>query len=176
MTLIPVYNNELWLRLIAGWRNEPKTKSQLRTTFDTNYDSQVEWVQRVRNSTDQYFYIVEFEISKDEYNNDKKRSTLMGYCGLDKLHPANRTAEISILIAPRFQGQGTGKQVVSQLLNKAFNEFNLNLIFAETYFGVKFWTKCGFTVDAELRARKYYNGEYHDSTILSISKEEFYAK
>lgn len=174
MVLIPLYNNELWLRLIADWRNDNKVKKQLRTARDTDYDGQIEWVNKIRASNDIYFYIVEQEkIQNYDKTKEHTKSTLIGYCGLDKIHDANRTAEISLLIAPRFQSQGKGQEAVRRLLYKAFNEYNLKLIFAETYFKKDFWEKCGFRHEAQLRDRKYYEGKYHDSIILSISSEEW---
>lgn len=180
MQLIPVYYNEMWLRLIANWRNDPKVKGSLRSAFDTNYDGQKDFVERTRKSGDQYFFIVKKEKRKESHNSHSNKSDeynlLLGYCGLDKIHLANRTAEISLLVAPRFHRQGYGKVAIAMLLGKAFLEMNLNLIFAETYFNKRFWEKCGFNEEASLRDRKYWDGKYHDSYMLSVSRKEWEEK
>lgn len=176
LDLMPIFYNETYMNLIANWRNNSKIKKTLRSPFETDYDSQKEWAESVRKSSDQYFYIIESELNdKEDYDNNKKyKNLLVGYCGLDKLHIANRTAEISLLIGPKWQRQEYGKKVVRMLLEKAFNDYNLNLVFAETYFSLDFWKKCGFKEEGVLRDRKYTDGKYYDSYMLSITRDEFY--
>jgi RimJ/RimL family protein N-acetyltransferase len=179
--LIPMFYHEIYLKLISNWRNMPEIKKTLRSYTDTNQDGQKDFIERIRKSDDMYYYIMQSEVNDSsytdkEYSTDNRKyiNTLVGYCGLDKLHFANRTAEISLLIAPQFQRAGHGKDAVKLLLQKAFNEVNLNLVFAETYFGKDFWIKCGFKQEGVLRDRKYHDNDYHDSYLLSIIREEFY--
>lgn len=163
MNLIPIYYNQDWLNKIADWRNE--SKEHLRTGDDTFRENQKSWVEKVSKSGDHYYFIaIGWEGNLE----------LVGYCGLDKIHPVNRTAEISLLIGREWRGENNGKNSVKKLLIKAFNELNLNLIYAETYNNKKFWIKCGFKEEANLRQRKYCNNNYNDSTILSITRDEFY--
>jgi len=181
VTLIPMFYHEIYLKLISNWRNMPEVKKTLRSYLDTNQDNQKDFVDRIRKSNDMYYYIMQSETNDSsytdkEYNTDPRKyiNTLVGYCGLDKIHQANRTAEISLLIAPQFQRAGHGLSAVKLLLLKAFDEVNLNLIFAETYFGKEFWIKCGFKQDGIMRDRKYYADKYHNSYMLSITRQEFY--
>jgi len=84
-------------KIIATWRN--KTQESLRTWKYTNKDCQDEWINNIsKDNTCVYFSIY----------NDK---TLIGYCGLDKIHMINRNAEISLLISPEHQKGGHGKCV-----------------------------------------------------------------
>ncbi len=159
MKLIKIYNNQEYLKQIADWRNAEKVN--LRSCFDTGYDGQGKWAESIGKSNDQYYFITQ---------NDE----LVGYCGLDKIHVANRTAEISLLIGSQYQKTGYGSVIVAELLGKAFNCLNLNLVYAETYFNKEFWIKCRFKEEVVLRDRKYWEGGYYNSTILSITKDEYY--
>jgi len=177
VNLLPIYHNETFLNLIALWRNDPEIKKTLRSYKDISFDNQKDWVDKVNHSEDLYFYVMDSEKKESTYDEKAKYiNTLLGYCGLDKIHVANRTSEISLMIAPKFQEKGYGNKAVALLLSKAFNEYNLELIHAETYFSKDFWIKCGFTLESTLRQRKYWNGQYHDSYILSINRKEFNKK
>lgn len=149
-------------KIIATWRN--KTQESLRTWKYTNKDCQDEWINNIsKDNTCVYFSIY----------NDK---TLIGYCGLDKIHMINRNAEISLLISPEHQKGGHGKSAVKLLLEYAFKSLGLNSIFGEVYdttHAIEFWTKCGFNKTGEIPAAKWHNGKFYKSYIISMIKENF---
>ena len=159
--------DESQLQRIAEYRNRPEIKKTLRSYMDTYPSNQDAWLESVVKDNTRSYYLIYFP------NNDKK---LLGYCGLDKMHFANRTAEISLLIDPGFHGRGIGSATVQSILDIAFNQFNLNLVYADTYtttYAYKFWERCGFVQEAKLRMRKYYAQKYYESVILSITNEEY---
>jgi len=150
------------LNQIAQWRN--LVLEALRTgDFTSPGESQIQWTKSFSQS-DKYFFI---------YFNDDK---FIGYCGLDKFHPINRTAEISLLIGMTFTRQGIGREAVKFLLHYGFDLLNLNLIFGEVYLTTtnsKFWLKQGFKKEAILRHRKYWKGKYYNSMVFSITQKEY---
>lgn len=151
---------------LVRWRNDDRVRYNLRDVFDNTISGQEDWIKHVtKDKTCIYYFIW-----------DAIENKAVGYCGLDKIHIANRTAEISLLVDPDRHGRGIGKEAVNKLLWVAFKRFNLNLVYAETYFNSEFWEKVGFTKEAELRDRKYYDNKYHNSTILSITQEEYYSR
>jgi RimJ/RimL family protein N-acetyltransferase len=165
IVLLPIWYDQKYLTQIACWRN--KNKKILRTSGETNYNQQREWVNKITNDkTCQYYFI---------RNSENKE--LVGYCGLDKINLVNRVAELSLLIDPYWQKKRFGKTVVKELSRIAFAELNLNLIFVECYtttLNCTFWEKCGFKIEAQLRERKYWNNNFYDSVIASITKKEYY--
>jgi RimJ/RimL family protein N-acetyltransferase len=58
---------------------------------------------------------------------------LIGMVGIVNISLENRSAEISIIINPTKQGTGYGKRSVDMLLDKGFNELNLENIYGECY-------------------------------------------
>lgn len=152
------------LRDIADWRD--LSQATLRTTYATTKINQLDWFKKiVNNNHDQYYFIF-----------DAENDGLIGYCGLDKMHEINRTAEISCLISPEKWENGHGKDAIEKLLMIGFNQFNLNCIFGECYnttTNIDFWEKCGFTIEGVLKQRKYWQGQYFDSYSFSMTREYF---
>ena len=159
-----IYYDKKNMNLIARWRNYETIFPILRTPYDTSPDQQEAWVKKILNDKIcQYYYI---------FHNCQ----IAGYCGFDKIDGVNRTAEISMLIAPHKQKKGVGKKVTELLLDIAFNRLNINLVYAEVNgnsSNKEFWEKCGFKFDGELRSRKYINKIYYPTIIMSIMQHEW---
>jgi len=155
------------LDLIAEWRNQ--TLISLRTSDLTAYGkSQRKWVDGFGPDVAYYFIY--------DARRDYRFSTFLGYCGLDKIDPVNRTAEIGLLINPKRQKNGVGKEAVRLLLELAFSNFNLNCVFGECYQTTdnwEFWKKCGFIAEGELRARKWWDRKFYNSVMFSMTRLEW---
>ena len=153
---------------IAIQRN--KVPETLRSSTQTPLSSkhQEKWVNNMSQS-DKYFFI---------YKDTEDRLPVFpydfyGYCGLDKIHPANLTAEISLLVVRAYTRCGYGSQAVSKLLEIAFNELHLNCVYGECYHTSSnwdFWRKCGFVAEGELKERKWWDGMFYNSTMFSMTK------
>lgn len=145
-----------------------QNKQVLRSQKVDNFYKQEEWFNSVlQNSSSVYFII--FDLNLDP----------IGYCGLDKIQQYNRTAEISIFLLKEYKGKGYGTEVIDLVLEKAFKEYNLNLVYAESYMvpegTTDFWKKNKyFKQEAILTYRKYWNNEFYHSAIFSVTKEEYY--
>jgi len=152
---------------IARERN--KVLGTLRTSDPTPVDMehQERWFYSMTNA-DKYYYI---------YNTCMDgQDVFVGYCGLDKINDVNKTAEISLLICEKHKGAGIGRSAVNILMDKAFNKLGINCVFGETYMTTTawgFWQKIGFVYEGTLRDRKYFNHRFHDSTMFSMTKEQY---
>ena len=157
-----------FLERICEERNNPETKKVLRSYRDTVMCLQKNFYNKIiQDDTCEYYFITR------ESPGISNIEEILGYCGIDKIHPVNKTAELSILIFKDFQEQGIGKESVRQLISKAFDEFNLNLIFVETYdmdTRLLFFQSCGFNLEGRLKKRKFTGGEYFDSFMLSMER------
>ena len=159
------------LDLIASWRNQ--TIISLRSNDLTAFGvSQKDWVDSLDES-EKYYFIYNVN---EEFPNDLRDAVFLGYCGLDKIDPVSRTAELSLLINPEHHGKGCGAKVTELLLKMAFENFNLNCVFIEvlnTTSAPLFWEKQGFKSEGILRARYYKNGQYYSSLSASILRSEW---
>jgi len=160
------------LDLIAEWRNE--SMLCLRTPDLTAKGwSQEQWVKSFTQA-EKYYFI--YDITKAQETFGGRGRQLVGYCGLDKIDPINRTAEMGLLIRPDAQKGGYGSKAVAELLRLGFENFNLNCIFIEviaTTNNCVFWEKQKFVWEGSLRQRFYKKGKYYPSRVGSILKEEW---
>lgn len=168
------------LDLIAEWRNQ-SIISLRSNDLTAKGESQRKWIESFTDK-EKYYFI---------YDNSKKHPLvdhnlkpipksywLIGYCGLDKIDPVNKTAEMGLLINPAQHKKGYGSAVVKELLRMAFEDFNLNCIFIEVILSgtgnISFWEKQGFVTEGQLRARHFKNGQYYDSKIGSVTRESLF--
>jgi len=112
----------------------------------TKYD--VERIRQERNQDISGFrtsYLLTEEMQEDFYYNDvcnrnsKNRwwgiweGGFVGQIGLTDISLENRNAEISIFVLYDYRRGGIGERAVEMLLDKAFNELNLDSVFAECF-------------------------------------------
>lgn len=150
---------------VAVWRN--KDISGLRTPYRLTEKQQVKFYHDVvcQSSNHRYWSIVNPE--------------LIGFGGITNVQWENRIGEISLIINPKCQKEGFGKQAADLLLYEAFNCLNLKTVFGECYHNnpaLSFWEKITKKYNGyitTLPSRKYWDGKYWDATYFSIEKDEF---
>ena len=100
----------------------------------------------------------------------------IGMCGLTNIEWENGTAEISLIINPRYRGKGNGENSTCLLLGEAFGNMRLFSVFGEVYDcgNRAFWEtlvdRIGGSYKTNLKHRKYYNGKMYDSMWFSFKK------
>jgi RimJ/RimL family protein N-acetyltransferase len=153
--------------LVLQWRN--KCPEALRTPYDLTLEQQYKFYDDVicNRNADAKFWAIEVE--------DK----LVGMTGLEGIQWTNKLAEISIILDPECQGKGYGKEAISLLLDKGFNQLNLENIFGECYLSnpaIAFWNKIikqYHGMETVLPNRKFWNGEYYDAIYFNINREGY---
>ncbi len=104
--------------------------------------------------------------------------THIGGCGLDKIDPHSRNAELGLFIGdPDHWNQGLGTDVVRTLLRHGFDTLNLHRIYLRVFEfnerGVSVYRKLGFTEEGRLREDLYHEGRYWDTLIMGILQSEW---
>jgi RimJ/RimL family protein N-acetyltransferase len=149
---------------IRQWRNQ--CLDTLRTPFPLTKEQQEDWYRNEicnRQSRSRFWGIVE-------------NNSLIGYGGIENIQWENSIGEISLLINPKYHGQGYGKQAAIEIISQAFGRLNLKTVYGEVYASnpaVKFWEHItelynGYTTI--LPNRKYVYGGYHNSVYFSVSQ------
>jgi RimJ/RimL family protein N-acetyltransferase len=108
--------------------------------------------------------------------NDEKANPTIGVCGLTDIDYIHRKAEFSIYVAPEAQKHGHGENALRCLLDFGFKDLGLNRIWGETYegnVGLKLYPKVGFVEEGHLRESYYKKGEFIDSYIFAILRDEW---
>ena len=95
--------------------------------------------------------------------------------GITNIEWENRLGEISLIIAPKYQGRNLGSESVDLLIKEAFERMNLKTVFGECYKcnpATGFWNLVIAKYNAYstvLPNTKYFDGRYHDSLYFSIT-------
>lgn len=103
---------------------------------------------------------------------------LIGTAGFDKIDHLNRRATLGIFIGDKdYRDKGYGTETVRLVLDYGFNYLNLNninlTVMEFNQRAIKCYQKCGFKEVGRRRKANYINGNYYDSVLMDILKEEF---
>ena len=99
-----------------------------------------------------------------------------GVAGLTSIDLINRRAEFSLYIAPEFHRFGIGRRALTLLLDRAFYDFNLHLVWGESFENNPahhLFEQVGFKNEATLRDRYYKEGIFISASIFSITQKEW---
>lgn len=150
------------------WRNNQMIWRYCRQNTLISTAGQKRWLERIEGDPT----IKMFGISVHGTNEQ------IGVCGLTSISLVNGSAEFSLYIAPKFQGNGYSKDALMALLNHGFNEWRLERIWGEVFeYNVKAlaaFKKIGFKQEGILRHTYFKEGKYIDSIIVSMLKDEFH--
>lgn len=100
---------------------------------------------------------------------------LVSLCDIDNL---SRSCEFHIMIGDKNQrGKGMGYFAISEILRHAFEDLNLNRVelkvLPDNEPALGLYRKAGFKEEGLLRQYAFKNGEYRDTLIMSILREEW---
>ena len=164
--------NELDLKIINSWRNDPELISNLGAPFrDINYEVDRRWYESYMNnrSTNVRCSIVD------------ESDMILGLVSLVSIDYMNQSAVFNIMIGDKKnQGRGIGFFAVKEMLNHAFNNLNLQrvelFVLEDNKRAIHLYEKSGFKYEGRKRKARYKNGKFVDLFMYSILKEEFIYK
>jgi ribosomal-protein-alanine N-acetyltransferase len=107
------------------------------------------------------------------------KTSFVGVCGLTSIDWRIGRAEFSLYIAPAFHKLGIGSMALRVLLNHAFQNLGLWLVWGETLDGnpaVKMFEKIGFIKEGTRRQFYWKGGRRVDAHLISITREEWHAR
>ncbi|EHN59795.1 GNAT family N-acetyltransferase [Oenococcus kitaharae] len=104
---------------------------------------------------------------------DDEFAGILELVDIDFLH---RTTEIQIIIDRSFRGRGLATVAMRKGLDYAFNMINMFKVYlfvdVDNARGLHVYKKLGFVEEGRLRKHFFANGQYHDSFIMGIFKQE----
>tara|TARA_Y100000768_G_C23981173_1_gene685883 strand:+ start:639 stop:1166 length:528 start_codon:yes stop_codon:yes gene_type:complete len=158
------------LEKLLEWRNIAEFRKNFREFRELNMHQQHSWFKQITKSKSDFMFSIF----------DNKNSELIGACGLTYIDWIARNADFSFYIGKdrKYIDEVYATNATNLLLKYGFNELNLNKIWMELYefdhAKIDFFTKnFGFEVDGKLRQNCYFDGEYFDSFIISLLKDDF---
>jgi RimJ/RimL family protein N-acetyltransferase len=164
-----------WMRY---HRNDSDLRKYFREHKDISPIRQRDWYESDGSNSKLehiYFKIMQYheKIPGEKWDQTK----IVGVCGLTNTNWVARRSELSVYLAPEAQGKGYAKEALTIMYNYGFDELNLHNIFAEVYDNnpaVNFYIKAlGMKQDGILRHTYFSNGQYGNSIMLSLLREEW---
>lgn len=153
---------------LRDWRNDNQLRCNFREYRLLNMINQYNWLDHISKSHDIEMFAIELSCNRE----------LVGVCGLCNINWVNRTAQPSRYIAPGYQGEELMPEVIKLLRQKAFEEFNLHRLWTEVYSfrteRIALLEKYGYILEGKLRKHIFKQGQYYDSLIYGLLKEEIY--
>ena len=73
--------------------------------------------------------------------------------------------------------KGYGTDTLHALLRFLFLKMNLNRVQLDTWSGntraIRAYEKCGFVLEGRLRQNEYIDGQYHDTILMGLLREDY---
>ena len=88
-----------------------------------------------------------------------------------------KNAEIGYWLAEPYWGQGIISRVIPEMVSKAFDQFDIERIYAPVFgrnkASQRVLEKCGFAVEGEFKNTVFKNGQFEDEVVLAIRREQW---
>lgn len=101
----------------------------------------------------------------------------LGQCDLMNVTDYSRKAELAIVLGPEHQGKGYGGEAIELLLELAFCHLNLNRVHlrvsSQNARALACYERAGFAREGVLRQDSFSGGEYRDTVIMGILRDEW---
>jgi diamine N-acetyltransferase len=151
------------LSQLQEWRNSDWLRPYVREYRLLSMWHQEKWFEYINESDDVEMFGIERGMPFDDF---------VGVCGLTNINWVNRTAEISIYVAKKYQGKGIAGDALELLRQKALDEFGLNRLYAEIYafntVSIKLFESAGYTLEGRMKQHVWKNGGFHDALIYGL--------
>ncbi|WP_412030343.1 GNAT family N-acetyltransferase [Deinococcus yunweiensis] len=104
-------------------------------------------------------------------------SGLIGHVGLYEIDHRIRMGEFAILIGDKnYWGRGIGESATRFMINYGFDNLNLNRVQLEVLStnqrAIKLYERVGFTLEGTRRQVQYKDGQYIDSHLMSVLRND----
>ena len=158
------------LEPMRRWVTDPDTTRYLSDTFTVpqTYEQTAQYLDGLLSGSNPGVHLVIADLMSGDY---------LGQCDLMKITTYSRKASLAIVLGPEHQGQGHGAEAIRLLLELAFDHLNLNRVQLRVHAGnaraLRCYEKCGFVREGVLRQDMYTDGQYSDSVIMGILREDW---
>jgi RimJ/RimL family protein N-acetyltransferase len=150
--------------LLRDWQNDPEVAYWMDYRVPFSLRDIEEDQERARGEGRPY--IVEIE------------GRAIGKCGLNQFRWESRVCALYVYIGEKDHwGLGLGRDAIMSLLQVAFDELGMERVeltlLAENRRAQKAYESCGFVLEGTLRGRSYRAGTWHDTAVMSVSRDDY---
>lgn len=160
------------LKNVLAWLNNPAVTRYLSSMRPWSVVEERGWLDRAMRNDDPTAVTYVIESADGEY---------AGSIGLMHIDGRNRRAEVGVVISrPEDWGRGMGTEAMLLMLRHAFEEMNLHRVTLRVYTfnerAQRSYAKIGFVEEGRLREDTYRHGAWHDTVLMGILADEFFAR
>lgn len=153
------------------WINDPEVRAGVSLFLAMSSDEELTW----------YEAVLERDARERPFSLDVRQGEAwehVGSCGLFGFDDRTRKAELGIMVGDKaYWGQGVGKAAMNALLRLGFQELNLNRIFLRVFEfngrALGLYRTLGFKEEGQLRSDCFHEGEYWDTILMGMLREEW---
>jgi RimJ/RimL family protein N-acetyltransferase len=159
----PILNSDL--PQLFQWVNDINIMRLAGTYYPVHELNHTEWFNSLIKNKENIVFAIRNE------NNE-----LVGTCKLYNVSTIHRNAEIAIRIGKDYQGKGYGTKAISNLIEIAFNDYNLHRLYAyiheDNIASIKSFQKSGMRIESVMKECLFVNGKYKNLVIVSVLKNK----
>jgi len=156
---------------MVRWLNDPEVIENLLRYAPLSIKEEEGWYEKmIASPAEEHYYMI------DVLDEDTVKT--IGTTHLHNVDWKNRSAEIAICIGEKnYWGNGYGRETMQLMLRHGFNDLNLNrmylYVFDTNERAKKAYLAAGFVEEGRLRQDIYKNGQYIDTHIMSVLRDEW---
>ena len=107
-----------------------------------------------------------------------QNNSFVGFAYSYDFDPLNGHCLFTVVVTPEYQESGAGAFLAKTFLEFLFVNYNLRMVYIHVYSNNNMSLRCiesiGFNLNGLLKEYRYYNGEYVDLYIYSLTRDHFY--
>lgn len=158
--------------MIARWSNAPDVRASLGRRYPRS---------AMYQEASHAPYVGSPGYAAVQFIIETKDGTPIGDIGLFGGATEDRHASVGIMIGEKdYWSQGYGSDALRTLLRFAFAEMNMHRVALEAHAdnarGRAAYRKCGFVEEGVLRDASHRRGAWKDHLVMSVLREEFFAR
>ncbi len=155
------------------WINDREVTRFLALRYQMSHAAEEEWM-RARCREPMAYESVFFAI-------DTKDGVHIGNCDFFATVPEDRKTKLGIMIGEKeYWSRGYGSDALTTLLRFGFATMNFHRIELDVYAfnerAMAAYRKCGFVEEGRRRNARYAGGAYHDVLVMSVLRDEWFAR
>ncbi len=111
---------------------------------------------------------------------DRSTGAFVGDLAINSWDPNNHSCNFRIALGPQGRNRGLGSEATRLIVDHVFANLEIHRlgldVFAFNPRAAHVYERVGFVVEGVQRAALYWEGEYHDSILMSILRPEWEAR
>jgi RimJ/RimL family protein N-acetyltransferase len=157
-----------------AWVNDPEVVQYLATqaAHPVSRVQEEEWIRQAVKQTRPPEITYAIETLQD--------GTHIGSVSLHHVGHTAHHSDLGVLIGDKtYWNRGFGTDAITTMLHHAFEDLNLNRVSLEVHDdngrAIACYRKCGFIEEGRLRQDRYRHGQYADTIVMGILRDDFRA-